>query len=267
MFWIYDLPTWLLCALVIAAYAVVAMTGLRLLRPWARRAAGDAPHSHNELVNYFLSAGGVLYGLLLGLVAVGAWQNRASAESVVTREATALAALYRDVSVYPEPTRGDVQRLIREYTRFVIDEAWPLQRRGEVPTGGIKKAGAIYQRLSEFTPATPGEIALHQEALRQFNHFFEARRERLDAVRNGLPAAIWCVVGGGSLIMLGISWLFVAQNFRLHMLLTLSLAVTTGLMVFLTVAMDHPFRGRFSIGSDHYELVLEQLMGQRASTP
>lgn len=30
---IYDLPTWLLCALVVGAYSAVSLAGLEILRP------------------------------------------------------------------------------------------------------------------------------------------------------------------------------------------------------------------------------------------
>jgi hypothetical protein len=45
----------------------------------------------------------VFYGLLLGLIAVTAYQNVADAGANVTREAAALSALYEDVSHYPAP--------------------------------------------------------------------------------------------------------------------------------------------------------------------
>lgn len=102
MIWIYDLPQWLLCASVVAIYAVTSLIGSQLLRSWVRETAADQPE-HNDIVGNFLSAGGVLYGLLLGLVAVGAWQNHSDAEAIVTREATRIAALYRDLAVYPDP--------------------------------------------------------------------------------------------------------------------------------------------------------------------
>ncbi|MES2659101.1 MAG: hypothetical protein V4689_10830 [Verrucomicrobiota bacterium] len=259
MLWLYDLPEWLLCALVIAVYAVVSVAGVWLVRPWAQRAARDLP-DYNELVSYFLSAGGVLYGLLLGLVAVGAWENHADAEDVVTHEAGKIAALHRDLSAYPQPMRGELQALLKEYVRFVIEDAWPAQRRGVLPTGGTARANAIYERMNEFNPATPAEIVLDQEAMSEFNSFLEARQQRLDAVSGGLPAAIWWVVIGGSIAMLGTTFLFRIPKPRLQIVLTLSLGLTTGLLVFLIIVMDHPFRGRYGIDPTPYELVRSELL-------
>ena len=89
-----------------------------------------------EILGDFLQYFGVMYGLLLGLLAVATYQNHTDVEKAVSSEASSLAALYRDVTAYPEPQRTELKTLVREYTRYVIEEAWPLQRQGLVPPGG-----------------------------------------------------------------------------------------------------------------------------------
>jgi hypothetical protein len=259
MTWIYDLPPWLLCIVMVAVYSAASLIGSTLLRSWVSDRATDQP-VHNAVVGQFLSAGGVLHGLLLGLVAVGAWQNHSNAEGIVTREASRIAALYRDFGSYPEPHRGNLQALLAEYVEFVIEEAWPEQQRGKVPTSGVHRIATIFQRLNEFEPATAGQTALHQETLRELNTFYEARRERLEAVSGGMPGSIWYVVAAGSVLMIGVTWLFFIPRRSLQLALTLFLAVSMGLMVFLIVTMDRPFRGRTSISPAPYELVRDQLM-------
>ncbi|HET7446843.1 MAG TPA: hypothetical protein VFJ49_02830 [Methyloceanibacter sp.] len=70
---------------------------------------------------------------MLGLLAVGAYQNHAETRRAVVAEAASLAALYRDISEYPEPYRTDLRSLVREYTRFTIEDVWPKQRQGIMP--------------------------------------------------------------------------------------------------------------------------------------
>jgi len=48
----------------------------------------------------------VFYGLLAGLVAVATYQNYSDVERTVSREGASLAAMYRDISSYPQPIRG-----------------------------------------------------------------------------------------------------------------------------------------------------------------
>jgi Protein of unknown function (DUF4239) len=129
----------------------------------------------------------VIYGLLLGLLAVATYQNHSDVEKTVSSEASSLAALYRDVTAYPDPIRSELKALLRDYTRYVIDEAWPLQRKGIVPAGAVKKVAAFHARLVAFEPQTKSQEPLHETTLSQFNTFFEYRRTRLYSVTSGIP--------------------------------------------------------------------------------
>ena len=58
----------------------------------------------------------VFYGLAVALIAVTVFQTYSDTSKVVTGEATALNALYRDVSSYPEPIRtGSAEGTSRLY--------------------------------------------------------------------------------------------------------------------------------------------------------
>jgi len=79
--------------------------GIFLFRPFVRsRLSPDV--RLNEILGDFLQYFGVIYGLLLGLLAVATYQNHTDVEKAVSSEASSLAALYRDVTAYPEPTHG-----------------------------------------------------------------------------------------------------------------------------------------------------------------
>jgi Protein of unknown function (DUF4239) len=151
LYWIYDIPTLAAVSLFDALFVGVCWLGIILFRPWIKRAVHRSP-GLNEIAGDFLQYFGVIYGLLLGLLAVATYQNLSDVDKVVASEASSLAALYRDVSAYPEPTRGELQDLLRDYTRYVIDEAWPLQAKGIVPSGGVKRVAAFQERLSCSNP-------------------------------------------------------------------------------------------------------------------
>ena len=104
VYWIYDLPTWLFGFLTVAVAVAVGLVGFWATRKWVRRVHGDQ-HSHNEIVGFYLSAVCLFYGITLGLLAVGTWQAYSDVDTKVGEEASALAALYRDVSNYPDPKR------------------------------------------------------------------------------------------------------------------------------------------------------------------
>ena len=52
-----------------------------------------------------------------------------------------------------------------------------------------------------------------------------------------------------------------------HLLLTTALAVFLALLIFLIAAMDHPFRGEFSVGPDAFGAVRQQMLAGAAGAP
>jgi hypothetical protein len=260
LYWVYDIPLVWFGLCVVGAFAGLSVLGLYLTRPLVARLVGPPP-GVNDVVSYYFAAVGVFYGLTIGLIAVATWQAYSDSDKAVGSEAAALAALYRDASSYPEPIATDLKALIKEYTRYVIEEAWPMQKRGEVPSGGTERISLFQNRLYTFEPTTPGQQAIHSETLRAFNRVVELRRARLQAVTAGLPATLWWVVIIGSVMTIASGFLFHLSKFRIHMILTVIMASLMGLLAFLIAAMDNPFRGEVSIGPDAFSLVYKGLMG------
>jgi len=258
LYWIYDVPPLWIVALFAVVLVGVCWLGIVLFRPLVRsRLSFNA--RLNEILGDFLQYFGVMYGLLLGLLAVATYQNRSDVEKAVSSEASSLAALYRDVSAYPEPQRTELKNLLREYTRYVIQEAWPLQRQGLVPPGGVKRVADFQSRLVSFEPQTKAQEALHDAAMRQFNSFFEYRRTRLYSVDSGIPPLLWYTVGVGALINMIFIWLF-DLRLRVHLLLGGMISFFLATMISLIALMDHPFRGEVGVSSDAFQLIYDQLM-------
>jgi len=127
--WIYDLPALWVIVLFEAAFVGVFLLGTLFLRPRARSWLREEPRL-NDMLAAFLQYFGVIYGLLLGLLAVATYQNRLDVEKSNANEASSLSALYRNITAYPEPSRTELQNLLKEHTRYLIEDAWPQQRKG-----------------------------------------------------------------------------------------------------------------------------------------
>lgn len=127
---VYDLPNWLFGSVVVAISVSIGLSGMFALRSRIRGLHGG--YSHNEIVSVFFASMAVFYGVAVGLLSVGAWQTYSDVESKVALEASTLASLYRDASHFPEPQRYEAQAQLRSYTRNIIDEVWPQQRKGIV---------------------------------------------------------------------------------------------------------------------------------------
>lgn len=259
-YWIYDIPTEQLALLIAGAFVLLSWLGCILVRPILRVLVRSRAGT-NDIVGYVLSCFCVFYGLLLGLIAVAAYQNYNQVDSNVSREAVALTALYQDVKGYPDPYGQNLRWLLRDYCRYVIKYAWPLQRQGIIPAGGRPRVIAFQEKLLAFEPQTRGEEILHAETLRQFNVFFEARRMRLHSVTTGIPTVMWYVVIVGALINIALVWMF-EMKFITQLLLGGLLAFFLGTMIFLIAAMDNPFRGEVSISPGAFETVYKIMMDE-----
>ena len=259
IYWVYDLPIWLFGALTIAVTVAIALGGFYATRKWARRVHRDQ-HSHNDIVGFYLGAICLFYGITLGLLAVGTWQAYSELDSKVGEEASALAALYRNVSSFPDPKRAELQADLREYARQVIDVAWPLQRRGIVPQNAAGTLEALQTHLASFEPTTEGQKTRYAETYREFDRIVELRRIRLKSVVAGLPMPLWSVVLVGAFLNIAVTWFFDMRSHSMHFWMTIMFSGLLGMLIFLLAAMDNPFRGDISVGPEAFELVYKQLM-------
>jgi Protein of unknown function (DUF4239) len=261
MYWIYDLSNWLLCGLIASSFVGVSLIGLFISRPIVGWLVGRSS-KHNDIVSAFFAGMGVFYGLALGLIAVATWENYTEIDGVVSTEVAAVASFYRDLDGYPPPLRGQLEAMMRDYTRTVIELEWPAHKRGLALEDGDAILDRVENLLMGFEPSKEREKISHAEALRSWDTLVEQRRLRLQAVTTGLPAALWAVVLIGAVINGLLTYLFWVDNLWLHAVLETLLAIFIALLVFLTAAMDNPFRGEFSVSSEAFRTVLEKVMTQ-----
>lgn len=259
MDWIYYVPNWLLFLCCCGATLLFSLVGLVLLRPWVKSHVKDSAE-HNDLVSYFLGVSGVIYGILLGLVAAGVWSNSQSVSGQVDNEATITAALYQDVATYPPAARRLYQQELKDYVRSVIKQDWPEHHRGQVPQESSKQLRAFKNDFFAFVPTDARLQVVHGQAINQLNELLLAHRLRLRGNQTNLPPLLWWVLILGAAINVAISWFFVAADATHQMVLTCLTALLLGSLLFLTAAMDNPFRGAFSVDASAFESVLYEMV-------
>ncbi|MBC6613167.1 DUF4239 domain-containing protein [Hymenobacter sp. BT507] len=249
MIWLYEMPSWLLAVLIMGLAVGLSLLGLRLTHRRLHRSRLTTLID-NGTVGWFFSGVTVLYGLTLGLLTVATWQNYSTAAGIASQEAATLAVLYRDLSGYPDSVGRPLQRELRGYTTFIVQQSWPAQRRGMANDTERLVFTDFQQRLLHTQIYSLTEQVLHSAAIDAFNHLVELRRQRIESLSNGVPGVLWAAVLLGGLITIGFSFGFVVVSYRLHALLTGLVAMMVGLMVFLIVALNHPYLGDVSVTPD-----------------
>jgi hypothetical protein len=259
MYWLYDLPTWLFGTLTVVVFVALGLAGLYATRGWVARLHHSEP-AHNDLVGFYLAAVTVLYAVCAGLLAIGAWATYADVQGKIDHEATALGALYRDVSAYPEPARSLMQQDLRNYTRQVIDVGWPMQQHGIVPNNANPILNDFQEHFMSFEPQNERQIILSTEAYRAFNDLTESRRARLNSVQDEMPGPLWALVLAGAVICIAVSWFLYVESFSVHFWMTVLFSCLLGLLIFLIAVLDNPYRGKLSVTPEPLERVYQQIM-------
>lgn len=252
----YQLPIEMLAVVTAIGFVGAYWIGCILLRPVLRifvRSRGG----ENDIVGSVLSAFGVFYGLLLSLIAVAAYQNLSQVEAEAGNEASALLALYRDVSEFPAPHNEQLRPLLRDYCRLVIEDEWPEQRKSIVPLGANAKLAPIRKGLLDFEPQTKRGELLHSEAFKHFESLTEHGRHRRYAAKAGIPTVMWYVVIVGTIINFGLMWLF-EMRFITQLFLGGLLAFFLGALILLIAVLDRPYRSvEFGVSPAAHQLVYE----------
>ena len=257
--WLYETSTLHAAIAIVAFVELVSVAGLLAARRFL------IPRFHyceniNEAVSGTVQAIGVFYGITVGLIAVAVWNTNSSAAELVSKEAGSIGALYRDVSGYPAPIRGELREKLRTYTVFTIEEAWPAQQKGEILGHGTLLMDDFQASLYSFEPATQGQMALHSETLRAYNHLIESRRLRLDSVKSALSTTMWILIWLGAAISIGVAYFYHITDVKLHAALVILMSGFLALLLFMITINDRPFYGSVSLSPDPYKLILTHVM-------
>lgn len=257
--WLYQTRPLYAAIVIMIVIETISLLGLFLARHFLVRRF-HASEGINDAISGTVQAIGVFYGITVGLIAVAVWNTYSQAGELVSREAASIGAIYRDVGGYPSPLREELRSHVREYTVFVIDKAWPAQKSGQIPEGGGEILDDLQSALFSFEPSTQGQVALHTETLRAYNHLLEYRRLRVDAVESGLSDVMWAVIWVGAVISIGVAYFFRIDDPKLHALLVSLMAGFLAIVIFMIVINDKPFYGSVSVSAAPYKLVLERVI-------
>jgi hypothetical protein len=254
-----SLPLWFLAVLLNAWMIGVGLVGIWVMRRWV---LPRMPLGYDDA--YFgaaiVQSSMLLYSLVAALTAVGVWQRYSEVSNVVSSEASAIAGLWRDLGGYPQPQRDAMQDVLRGYTDQVINQAWPLQQRGQIPREGVAWMDRLQAQLVAFEPTTESQKIIHAETMSAFNELVQQRRQRLDSVQAGLPGVLWVVLLPGAMVCVVLFLFFHVPNARYQAILTTGLAGFLAMVLFVIIALDRPFGGSMGITAQSYQLIYDHHM-------
>jgi hypothetical protein len=260
MNWFHELSSSTLAIIFVIATLTISITGLALTAGRVRETKLHEQLDNGAIAGLLAALIGI-YAIAAGLTAVAVWGNTQDAGNNVAKEAAAITVLFHDLGGYPQPLQNQSRSALVEYTRYVIEQEWPLHQHGEAPTGMLKMIDDMERALLAFEPATEGQKVVHTLVLQAYNKVIEMRRLRLQAVGDtALPGALWIVVILLGVIAISSCFLLRLDSFALHAIITTLVAAPIALILYFIAVTDRPFQGGVSVSAEPYRIVLENIM-------
>jgi hypothetical protein len=235
-----TLPLWVSSTLLIVLPTLVAIAGPIVVR---RYVSLDVLRTNNEVAGFKFATVGVLYAVLLAFVIIAVWEKFSDAESDVSREAGAAAAIYRLVDGIEGEPGATLRNGLTAYLQSAITEDWAAMEKGEASPVATRALDSLYAAALAYKPTDQRGVAILSEILRQLSAMTEARRARLVKAAGIVPDIIWLVLFGGAILTIGFTFFFGTENLPAQSMMTgaLALLILSGLLCI--VSIDHPFAG------------------------
>ncbi|MCD2192857.1 DUF4239 domain-containing protein [Actinomycetospora endophytica] len=249
-----GLPIWLSgILLIVVPPAVVVGLQIGMRRRWPVLRDGE----QNEVAGFIIAVVGVIYAVLLAFVVIVSWENFSHAEQVVGDEASALRTIYRDSGAFPPQVREELHDTVRRYAAAVVETEWPAMARGEPGSPEVTHIiDETSQTLANLPVGTPSQQQYQGIEADRFNDLVTARSQRVDFVEQGVPSVLWIALVVGAVVTIGFTMIFALSSTVLHTLMTASLTALIGVLMFVAVAIDHPFSGDVAVDPAPLERVL-----------
>jgi hypothetical protein len=194
-----------------------------------------------------------LFGLLLAFVIIIAYENLLETNADVSREADALASLVRDSDAFASPQGSDVRAAVGNYVRAVVEDEWPRMHDGEDSRRASDALDGVFGALQTVEPRSPGATGFYDDSVRQLNDALDARRDRLEASRGGLPFELAALIIFSSIVIVGYAVLVGSPNFWFHVLGPAAIAVVVVFSLLVLADLSYPFSGDVAIDPEPFD--------------
>lgn len=256
--WIYVLPTWLFMT---AAVVVASGASVGLLAFVRTRITRNEQITHNDVAGPILATIGTVLAVMMSFMVVGVWQEFDQAAQDAQTEASAASDLHHIADGFPAGVRSDVQNTVDKYLTLVVNDEWPLMRRGMESQAAHDTGYDILRTLTSYAPADAHEQALQSRAMDYAGTMLDARRNRILSNRQGIPIILW-----STMLLLGAVTIVFSFYFRVdrpvaQYVMVLALAVVISLTFSLIAELDYPFRGDIAVDPFAFRHVMENLHG------
>jgi hypothetical protein len=249
-----QLPAWLggsLAMLAAIALGVLPVIAVRRVLP------DDVPAKAGQIAETVAGRSGAVHALILALVFAEAQSAHADLRQEVSKEISAIEHLALHLAQWNAPEEDGLRTQLAAYVRAVMESEWRA-RAGPSGSPEVKRAyDALDLDLLDLKADTPRQQSLRTRMIGDMEDLQDHRKARLSLLHRGLPGLFWWVALAGFVITVGL--FFVFPPTRLTGALLSVYGAYTGLVLYLILALSHPYVGPAAIDPAPYAAVLSEL--------
>ncbi|MFI1104616.1 hypothetical protein [Streptomyces melanogenes] len=223
----------------------------------ARRSDGHA----TDLPKGVEMAIGAISGLFVfsfAFLAVNAQSELAAARKATLAEASALKDAYFAAQGLPAGDRDSVRHDLAAYTRSVVSAEWPAMSEGRADPATVRRLDGVRSQVYRSVSRDSDTRAAKAEVSQRLREVYVAPRERLAEKDAQVPLPILSLMIGAGLATLAVIALFGRPVTKVHYALLGFGAAGFGYMIYLVLALNHPYSGGVSVGPDAYGEALQR---------
>jgi hypothetical protein len=252
--WFHNLPVWWMTLVVFAAtYGATAIIYWTILR----LAVDERARAFKALSPGMLPPLGIIFGLLVGFVAVQVWTEFDHAKAAVVNEASALRSVVLLAANLSPEEEKELRGLVSRHVEKCVNEEWRAmsEQRATLILPPAPMVEAL-QRVLAYAPSNDGQRTAQREIVSALKDALDARRQRIVISQSSVNSVKWTGLLLQALITL-IAIAMVHSDNRSACAIALALFSTgVALSLLLIASFNRPFTGEISVRPD----ILQQVM-------
>lgn len=222
---------------------------------------------HHDVADPYSQFVGMLFAVLLGFMVADAMSRFGAARQTVEQEASSIGNVFRLAEGLPSESRNSIRALCDKYVRQVAKEEWPLLAQHKTSKATWETYRQLWHACTTCKPSNPEEVNAHSALLPCMAEAGTNRRLRVDALHNGLPPVLWCILGVGGVATIVFTYFFNVEQLRLQIVMVSIVSLVICLNIFLLATYDDPFSGDMTISPAAFDTQSMLFEAEMKGTP
>jgi len=237
-----QLPVWLF--VLIAALGTVLVVQLGLYLKYRFFPNIQVSGEDNQSANILIRLVSTLFIVMLAFMVISIWKDYDTQRTNTEQEACVLGNLYRDARGTNPKVEAEVQALVRNYTKTVVEDGWPKMQNGHESKIAWRSFNDLYGYVIRINPETKQEEIIYARLIGHINQLATFRRLRhLRNMVPSMPDFMTGIIIIASFVNIFFSYLLKVNNRKMHHLMVGMGGLMISLAFSLILLLNHPYRG------------------------